>query len=62
MAGAEGYLEVVSAGVGVEVEQFAHQIQPFHKAAFHGLGVHFAEGHAPLGDDGLVPVVGAGEG
>ena len=59
MAGAEGYLQVVSAGVGIEVEQLADDVKAFDETAFHGLGVHLRQRHAALGDHGLVPVVGA---
>lgn len=62
VAGREGYLEVIAASVGVEVEEFADDIESADEAAFHGFRVHFGEGDATLGDDGFVPVVGAGYG
>ena len=62
MAGGEGYLQVVAAGVGIEVEQLADDIQAADEAALHGLGVHLGQRHAALGHHGFVPVVGAGKG
>lgn len=62
MAGGEGDLEVVASGVGIEVEEFAYDIQTADDAALHGFGIYFGKRHAALGDDGFVPVVGAGDG
>ena len=62
VAGGEGYLEVIAAGVGVKVEEFADYVKAVDEAALHGFGIDFVEGYTALGDDGLVPIMGADEG
>ena len=55
-------MKVVSAGIGVKVKEFSDKIKAVYNAGLHGLGIHLAECHTSLCDDGLVPIVGTYEG
>ena len=49
----EGYLEVVTAGVGVEVEHFSCEIQSPYQLRLHRGGIDFTDRYATCGDYGL---------
>ena len=62
MACGEGYLEVVATRVGIEVKQFAHDIQTWDEARLHCFRIYFFKADTALGDDGGVVVACADEG
>ena len=53
IAGAPRDLQVITAGIGVQIEHLSGKIQPRHPLGCHGAGIDLLDRHAAGGDDRL---------
>ena len=61
MAGGEGHLHVEAAGVAVDVDDLAGEVQSLHLFRLHRFRIQLLHRDAALGDDGLLEAAGAAD-
>ena len=53
MTAAEGRLQIIAAGIAVDIHNLACKVQALDALGFHGLGVNLLHAHAACGNNGL---------
>lgn len=61
MAGGEGHLHIEAAGVAVDVDDLAGEVQSLHLFRFHRFRIQLLHRDTTLGDDGLLEAAGAAD-